>query len=76
MTGTFVEMQLTGRQLAILAACLRRCKGWDDPRELERFLNVAADQVSGGFTETEMHECSEVLAATWNRHLGRPMKQT
>jgi hypothetical protein len=32
-----MKIELTGREIAIIGATLRRCIGWDDPRELERF---------------------------------------
>lgn len=66
MSERRITINLTGREVAILACVLRRCKGWDDPRELERFLTTAADQVRpGGFTEAEMEALSEKLAGAW-----------
>ena len=55
-------LTITRRQLAILGAVLSRCRGWDDPKELERFVNVAAESVQDGWTDGEMDELAEVLA--------------
>lgn len=52
---------MTPRQVAIIGACVRCCIGWTDPRELARFVNVAAEYVSGGFSEDEMTEALEAL---------------
>ena len=60
-----VTLTLSGREVAIIGATLRRCIGWDDPKELERFVNVAADHVRYGFTEAEMDAVLEKLAGAW-----------
>jgi hypothetical protein len=57
-----MTIDLTDREVAIICACLSRCEGWDDPRELERFVNVAAEAVRGGFSEAEMHAVHGHLA--------------
>lgn len=57
------RLELTGRELAILGTVLRRCRGWDDPRELQRFVNICAEHVRGGFTEDEMERLHEHLAS-------------
>ncbi len=60
---TTYMLSLTGRELAILGAVLSRCEGWDDPRELARFVNIHADDVRDGFTDTEMLALHEHLAS-------------
>jgi hypothetical protein len=63
-----MQIELTGREVAILCACLSRCEGWDDPRELHRFLNVAAEAIGAGdFTDAEMHALHEHLADAWRQ---------
>ena len=57
-----MKIELTGREIAIIGATLRRCIGWDDPRELERFVNVAGEHVRAGWTETEMTATLESLS--------------
>ena len=61
-----VTLTLTRRQLAILGAVLGRCIGWDDPRELQRFVSVAGDSVREGWTDAEMDALMEVLAEAAN----------
>ena len=65
-----MTIELTGREVAILGACVRRCVGWDDPKELERFINVAASQVLDGFREEEMDAALEHLAEAWSSQTG------
>jgi hypothetical protein len=63
-----MTIELSGREVAIMSACLGRCEGWDDPRELERFMSVAAEMIGpAGFTEREMHDVHEHLADAWAR---------
>ena len=57
-----MTLTLTRRELAILGAVLSRCRGWDDPRELQRFVNICAESVRDGFTEQEMDELHGHLA--------------
>lgn len=68
MSNHWINIQLSGREVAILSCVLSRCLGWDDPSELERFLNTAADHVRGGFTDDEMHAIQEKLAEHWMDH--------
>lgn len=57
--------RLSGRELAIIGAALRRCIGWDDPRELQRFVNIAAEHVRDGWSEAEMDAVLENLSGQW-----------
>lgn len=61
-----IIITLSGREVAILGAVLSRCLGWDDPCELERFLNVASECIGpDGFTEPEMTALQEKLSGAW-----------
>lgn len=61
-------IELSGREVAILSACLRRCQGWDDPRELHRFLTVAREVIGvGDFTDDEMDAVQTHLADAWRQ---------
>jgi hypothetical protein len=60
-----MKIELTGREIAIIGATLRRCIGWDDPRELERFVNIAGEHVRNGWTEKEMQQVLETLCGEY-----------
>lgn len=62
-----MKIELTARQIAIIGAMTRRCIGWDDPRELERFVNVAAEHVRDGWTESEMDDILETLSEQYKQ---------
>lgn len=64
-----MTITLTGREVAIIGAALRRCLGWDDPKELERFVNIAAEYVRDGWTEAEMDAVLEKLCGQWQDQL-------
>lgn len=57
-----MKIELTARQIAIIGAALGRCAGWDDPRELERFVSIAAEHVQDGWTDSEMDDILETLS--------------
>ncbi len=59
-------VQLTEREIAIVCAALRCCIGWTAPRELERFVNVAAESVRGGWSEEEMEQVLETIAGQYS----------
>ncbi len=56
---------LSGREVAIIAAALRQCIGWTVPSEMQRFVNVAAEQVPEGWTEADMDDVLEHIAVGW-----------
>ena len=56
---------LTGREVAIIGATLRRCIGWDDPRELQRFVNIAGEHVPDGWTDQEMDAVLENISGQY-----------
>lgn len=58
-------IDLTDREVAILGALLSRSLGWDTPRELERFVNIAAEHVPDGWTDPEVEALQNKLSATW-----------
>ncbi len=60
-----MKIDLQGREVAIIGAALRRCLGWDDPRELQRFVNVAAEHVSQGWTDDDMNAVLEHICQSW-----------
>lgn len=64
---TQIDFHFTPRQVAILGAVLSCCNGWQDPRELRRFVNIAADHVTDGWTEAEMESLQESLSDQWLR---------
>ncbi len=66
------QFTLTGREVAIIGAALRRCIGWDDMRQLERFVNVAGDQVPNGWSEAEMDAVLERIADGWREATSWP----
>lgn len=69
---TRYTFQLTGREVAIIGAALRRCIGWDDPRELERFVNIAAEHVREGWSDEEMGQVLETLAQQFSTAIEEP----
>ena len=56
-----MRIEVTRRQLAILGAVLSRCRG-DEPQELYRFVNIAAESVRDGWNAEEMDDLHETLA--------------
>lgn len=60
-----MKIELTPRQIAIVAATVRRCEGWDTPSELQRFVNTAAEHVRNGWREDEMTDILETLAGQY-----------
>lgn len=62
-----MTIDLTDRETAILGALLSRSEGWDTPRELERFVNVAAEAVPDGWTDEEVTRLHEKIAAAYLR---------
>ena len=53
---------LTSRQMAILGALLSRSYKWDEPLELQRFVNICGDAVRDGWSDLEMGVLLEHLA--------------
>ena len=60
-----MTLELSAREIAIVGACLRCCIGWTDPQELERFVNIAAEHVRGGWTEAEMDAVLENICGQY-----------
>lgn len=60
-------LELTGKELAILAMVLNRCRGWDEPLSLERFASTAAEFVlhPNRFTEHDMDALADKLASVY-----------
>lgn len=65
-----MTIELSGREVAIICACLRRSWGWDDAQELRRFVNVAREHVGDGFTDTEIDGVLEHFADAWRQAAG------
>lgn len=61
MSGHVFRLKLTAREIAIVGAALRRCIGWDDMRELQRFVNIASASVREGWTDDEMNDVLETI---------------
>ena len=71
-----LTLTLSGRDVAILCACLRQCEGWSTPDEMRRFLNTAASEVRDGFSEAEIDAVHEHIAGAWAErydYAGRPI---